>query len=724
MVMRDARCNQQVVAFAPQAAARVFPRAGGIACGGDIVSPCSTEGCGKSWWLASTSPPGEELASCILVRNLPNEITSREVHRFFDGCPGFLRSELIMESGVAGSNLGSALVVFDSPHAARQAVVLRKDSVLGSGRGPVSLLVWAGRKEADASSIKGSLSEKARLRSAWEKLDAATVARDPHALFEAVADVKALGVPDEDVAAAEKVLLEERMAAARLAAAMAERARVKLRQEQEQAGHLQDSARVTIVSSSVPRRNQAINITGAPSGWEEAIHLGETARDLCTRAGLKHRERHLDKYVRRMHTARQEAAISKLETAIERKHLEGLAAALRECEATGTSVAPPQQRLIEAARRIYSGASDFAEEEARAEVRVALENALSQDIGAASYGRRLREALELATKARFELVDPELFDLALKCSSRVAAKAAAHWAFFAAYLAALPDNSGVMAASVRRLQSAWALCDEAGVSKEQLHVMADKLIEMGHAATLSDAFRHALRTNDFHSLQKAMSLVRTHCPKLLSWNLMLKGMKLLKRARRDDRLLMASRERGPASPKSAAPLKLMQSASESLLAELPAIDIDEVVGVGSQGLGRSQDVDGRALRKHEKEGGLPSQLSAAREKLQRALSHPILFEADSATIAAAGRPAINRLIVVLRELPDVKLLLQGHSVHSNHTFAMRLSQLRAEAVKAELLSSGCTNSMFIKGWGNSNPGVNRRVVIVSTANALSEEINE
>eukprot|EP00971_Amphidinium_carterae_P039058 767768-Amphidinium_carterae.1 len=100
--------------------------------------------------------------------------------------------------------------------------------------------------------------------------------------------------------------------------------------------------------------------------------------------------------------------------------------------------------------------------------------------------------------------------------------------------------------------------------------MAEKLMEMAHAATLSDAVRCALRMNDVQSLQKAMALVREHCPQLLSWWLMLKGLKLLKRARREKTLLPTTRSI------SARERARKTAAFDQKLADFPAIDIDDV----------------------------------------------------------------------------------------------------------------------------------------------------
>lgn len=111
------------------------------------------------------------------------------------------------------------------------------------------------------------------------------------------------------------------------------------------------------------------------------------------------------------------------------------------------------------------------------------------------------------------------------------------------------------------------------------------------------------------------------------------------------------------------------------------------------------------------------------------LSEPILFEGNTATIRSVSFPLLDTLVQALREHGRMTLEIQGHTDSPGDDAAnMALSQARAEAVLAHLVSRGVDGSrLTARGYGETRPiesnrtsqgrAINRRIELIRTDGA-------
>ncbi len=87
------------------------------------------------------------------------------------------------------------------------------------------------------------------------------------------------------------------------------------------------------------------------------------------------------------------------------------------------------------------------------------------------------------------------------------------------------------------------------------------------------------------------------------------------------------------------------------------------------------------------------------------VSHGINFDVNSATIKPESMGTINAIAKLMKENPQVKLEIGGHTDSSGDAAKnMSLSQQRAEAVKSLIVSQGIDGSrLTAKGYGATKP---------------------
>lgn len=87
------------------------------------------------------------------------------------------------------------------------------------------------------------------------------------------------------------------------------------------------------------------------------------------------------------------------------------------------------------------------------------------------------------------------------------------------------------------------------------------------------------------------------------------------------------------------------------------------------------------------------------------ITHGINFDVDKATIKPESMGTLNMIVGVLKDNPDVKFVIGGHTDNSGTpSHNLILSQQRADAVKAQLLTMGVADSRLIaKGFGDTKP---------------------
>jgi OmpA-OmpF porin, OOP family len=87
------------------------------------------------------------------------------------------------------------------------------------------------------------------------------------------------------------------------------------------------------------------------------------------------------------------------------------------------------------------------------------------------------------------------------------------------------------------------------------------------------------------------------------------------------------------------------------------------------------------------------------------VTNGIRFDVNKATIKPESMGVINSIVQLLKEHPEIKLTIEGHTdSDGEEPFNQTLSEKRAEAVLAELVRQGISSDRLTsRGWGESNP---------------------
>jgi|SRR6185312_3681542 len=87
------------------------------------------------------------------------------------------------------------------------------------------------------------------------------------------------------------------------------------------------------------------------------------------------------------------------------------------------------------------------------------------------------------------------------------------------------------------------------------------------------------------------------------------------------------------------------------------------------------------------------------------ISHGILFDVNQSSIKPESMGALNEIVKLMKEHSDLRFEIDGHTDSDGNTDAnMKLSQQRADAVKAKLVEMGISESrLTTKGFGATKP---------------------
>lgn len=98
-------------------------------------------------------------------------------------------------------------------------------------------------------------------------------------------------------------------------------------------------------------------------------------------------------------------------------------------------------------------------------------------------------------------------------------------------------------------------------------------------------------------------------------------------------------------------------------------------------------------------------ISAAETAAGTYIFKDIQFEVNKADLKKSAYPTLDEIAGALKSRPDLKIEIQGHTDSTgDHAYNLDLSQKRAEAVKAYLVSKGVEGSRILpKGYGPDQP---------------------
>lgn len=86
------------------------------------------------------------------------------------------------------------------------------------------------------------------------------------------------------------------------------------------------------------------------------------------------------------------------------------------------------------------------------------------------------------------------------------------------------------------------------------------------------------------------------------------------------------------------------------------------------------------------------------------LSADVLFDFDKADLRPEAGPALEKVLAVLQAYPKAAVLIEGHTDgKGNDQYNQRLSERRAESVRAWLAQHGGSAAITTRGWGRTRP---------------------
>ncbi|MGD0435511.1 MAG: OmpA family protein [Bryobacteraceae bacterium] len=86
------------------------------------------------------------------------------------------------------------------------------------------------------------------------------------------------------------------------------------------------------------------------------------------------------------------------------------------------------------------------------------------------------------------------------------------------------------------------------------------------------------------------------------------------------------------------------------------------------------------------------------------LSSDVLFDFDKADLLPKAIPELEKVATVLKSYPHAACSIEGHTDNKGlKDYNQKLSERRADSVKAWLVAHGVSSPMTIRGWGATKP---------------------
>ena len=92
------------------------------------------------------------------------------------------------------------------------------------------------------------------------------------------------------------------------------------------------------------------------------------------------------------------------------------------------------------------------------------------------------------------------------------------------------------------------------------------------------------------------------------------------------------------------------------------------------------------------------------QEIRIALDADVLFDFDKASLRPEAAPALDKVVQVLNAYPKSSATIEGHTDgKGDASYNQKLSERRAQSVRAWLAGHGASLAMSTRGWGKTKP---------------------
>ena len=92
------------------------------------------------------------------------------------------------------------------------------------------------------------------------------------------------------------------------------------------------------------------------------------------------------------------------------------------------------------------------------------------------------------------------------------------------------------------------------------------------------------------------------------------------------------------------------------------------------------------------------------QEIRIALAADVLFDFDKSTLRPEAKPALDKVVEVLKSYPKASATIEGHTDgKGDAAYNQKLSERRAESVRGWLAGNGASLNMSTRGWGKKKP---------------------